>query len=338
MGTVITTTDSKELPSHFFKKSHKLVFSQLSLSPVEHDLFALFLSTLRQEDWDSFLNKEVTDSPEYDFGTQVLSEWFNVPKSNLFNVIKKPSEKLARQVIGIMDEKEKKFKFIPLFKSIEYSNGKLVISPNDKLMEEYLSVRQGHSQIPHVVFRKLHREYSKRLYSILCRFKDPSKTELHPFSIHDLYAHFGLLKENGALAKKTYANVGYLINRIIKPAISEIDSHEENIEFLIDEKSGNVGFSYKKEGRKVVGLQFLYRWNIQSYKKNIVSSQPLTYQDAESTFNAICASSSSERLILSKEEVSNLTPYISELLEKNKDINSAVFFDKFAKLNRYIKS
>ena len=37
----ITSAVSADIHSDFFKKSHALVFSRLSLSPVEHDIFSV---------------------------------------------------------------------------------------------------------------------------------------------------------------------------------------------------------------------------------------------------------------------------------------------------------
>lgn len=147
------------------------------------------------------------ESPHYTFSNQVLSEWFGVNKASLFNVLKKPSTKLAHQVIGVMNETEQRFRFLPLFKNVEYVNGSLTLVPNDLLINEFLCVSQGHSQIPHVTFRSLKRDYSKRLYSMLCCFKDPSKTELHYLTLDDLYANFGLLDQSGKLVKKTMVNL-----------------------------------------------------------------------------------------------------------------------------------
>ncbi|MBT2979880.1 replication initiation protein, partial [Vibrio anguillarum] len=53
--STITSTATTDIHSDFFKKSHALVFSRLSLSPVEHDIFALLLSRLHKDQWDDFI-------------------------------------------------------------------------------------------------------------------------------------------------------------------------------------------------------------------------------------------------------------------------------------------
>jgi hypothetical protein len=48
---LVATVNMSQLTSEFFKKSHRLVFSQSQMSKVEQDIFALFLSRLDKGDW-----------------------------------------------------------------------------------------------------------------------------------------------------------------------------------------------------------------------------------------------------------------------------------------------
>tara|TARA_B100001094_G_scaffold333445_1_gene412467 strand:- start:9919 stop:10947 length:1029 start_codon:yes stop_codon:yes gene_type:complete len=336
LNTIIETKESTQLAGTFFKKAHKLVFSQLSLTPVEHDIFALFLSRLKKQDWDDFLTRKTLDSPCYTFSNRVLSEWFGVDKANLFNVLKKPASKLAHQVIGVIDDDEKRFKFLPLFKHVEYVQGSLTLVPNDMLINEYLCVSQGHSQIPHVTFRNLKRDYSKRLYSMLCRFKDQSKSELHYLTIDDLYANFGLLDQSGKLVKKTYGEFAYLMNRIIKPAIKEIAEKEPDIEFLVDQSSGHYGFCYRKQGRKVIALKFLYHWKLSTaYQEKQVYTklvqEPSAYDRALQTLELISKTPKDKlsSIQLTKKELAHLTIHIPSFMKEGVTMDME-FFSKLS--------
>lgn len=338
MSTVIKTTETTELAGTFFKKAHKLVFSQLSLSPVEHDIFALFLSRLKKKDWDDYIDRKTLESPHYTFSNQVLSEWFGVNKASLFNVLKKPSTKLAHQVIGVMNETEQRFRFLPLFKNVEYVNGSLTLVPNDLLINEFLCVSQGHSQIPHLTFRNLKRDYSKRLYSMLCRFKDPSKTELHYLSLEDLYANFGLLDQSGKLVKKTYGEFAYLMNRIIKPAIEEISHQESDIEFLIDAKTGNYGYSYRKKGRKVVAIKFIYKWRFESHETSPLNQLNSAEAQAEAMYHSILKSTFDElsALELTASDIAHLTEHIPSLMQRGCVLDTD-FFRKLSMIQQALK-
>ena len=295
----ITSTVSTDIHSDFFKKSHALVFSRLSLSPVEHDIFALLLSRLHKDQWEDFIAGKTPISPSYEFKSGVLCDWFGTEKDDLYNILYKPSERLAGKKIGVTQEGDS-FDFIPLFKRVKYKNGTLTIKPNDELITEYLGISQGHAQIPHRSFRQIKTEHGKRLYTMLCRFKS-ANTELHPQSIEDLHGFFGLLDKQGELLKKTYAVNANFIKRIIKPAILEIEEKESSIKFLIDEKTGNYGFSYIKEGRKVVGLKFLFKWD-QSEHGKVESKKELTYEDAVKTYRDLMSGS---ECIPTEEELEN---------------------------------
>ena len=260
---LVKTERIGQLTSDFFRQAHRLVFSQLSMSPVEHDIFALLLSRLDKDHWvvsDTSVSTPPTiPSPHYSFTSNVLCEWLKVDNRSLYNVIKDPAKRLSEKTIGLQEPNKRRFIFRSLFKQVSYEDGVLTIVPNDLLMNEYLCLSQGHSQIYNDTFTALETDYAKRLYTALCRFKY-GQGKLNPFSLEELHAFFGLLDEKGKLIKKTYARTNSFIERIISPAIREIESKELRIKFLIDEKTQNLGWSYKKQGRKITHIEFLFYW------------------------------------------------------------------------------
>lgn len=260
---LVKTERIGQLTSDFFRQAHRLVFSQLSMSPVEHDIFALLLSRLDKDHWvvsDTSVSTPPTiPSPHYSFTSNVLCEWLKVDNRSLYNVIKDPAKRLSEKTIGLQEPNKRRFIFRSLFKQVSYEDGVLTIVPNDLLMNEYLCLSQGHSQIYNDTFTALETDYAKRLYTALCRFKY-GQGKLNPFSLEELHAFFGLLDEKGKLIKKTYARTNSFIERIISPAIREIESKERRIKFLIDEKTQNLGWSYKKQGRKITHIEFLFYW------------------------------------------------------------------------------
>lgn len=315
---VITSTAITDIQKEFFKKSHELVFSQLSFSPVEHDILALLLSRLHKDHWQDFISGKSPTSPNYQFNSDILSEWFSVKKDDLYVTLNKPAERLSEKAIGVRNGNS--FDFIPLFQRITYKNGVLTVKPNYELMNQYLGISQGHAQISHSCFRKIRSEYAKRLYSMLCRFKT-FETELHAQTIEELHAFFGLLNKQGKLEKTTYEKNSYFINRIIKPAIAEIDAKEPEIFFQTDEKTGNKGFAFIKQGRKVTGIKFLFNWQ-SIVEKNCSNNMPkLSYDDALIAFVDVME----KRRIPNGLEIENLKKYLVQIGSEGYELNSGFF-------------
>ena len=327
VGQIIETETSKDLPSIFFKKAHQLVFSQLRLSSVEHDISALFLTRLNKEHWQDHIENKAIPAPTYTFTNDVLTDWFGVNAQALFATLYKPSKRLASRSIGITDSEKGSFEFYGLFKKVHYKDAKLVLVPNDLLIREYLCVSQGHAQIPHVSFRKLKKEYAKRLYTLLCRFRD-QKTELHYQSISQLHNFFGLVNEHGELIRKTYARSNDLVTRIIKPSIAEIASIEDRIEFLYD-NDGNYGFTYQRKGRKIEGIKFLYEWKSRRQSQLNTEKSPSfdetdisAYSLAVATYFKISSlDENAPEAVASVDELNNFCLNIHELKENKFEID-----------------
>lgn len=260
----ITTEHSKELPNQFFKKSHELIFSQLALTAREHDMMALFLSRLNREHWVDFLEKRDIHAPQYTFHADVLKDWFGLSSKQLYPTLRPVAERLSGRKVGLANDSAEEFDFIPLFARVKYSKGALTIVPNSELINAYVDYSAGHAQINHHAFRGLKFEHSKRLYTLLSRFKD-SGTQLHPQKIDALHALYGLLDEKGKLLKTSYSQNKVFIDRCIKKPIDEMSKCVEvskDLEFLIDPKTGNVGFAPVMQGKRIIAIEFLYRWKM----------------------------------------------------------------------------
>lgn len=343
---LVETFKMSQLTSEFFKKSHRLVFSQSQMSKVEQDIFALFLSRLDKGDWgidDSEKAKIgldkgiVVQAPCYTFSSGVLCEWLSIKPDDLFNTIKGPSERLSGQKVGLRDDCQKKFTFRTLFKEVSYSNATLTIIPNEMLMTEYLCLSKGHSQIDHKVYRSLSTS-AKRLYTMLSRFKDPIAGKLHPFSVNDLQAFFGLLDEKGQVAKKTYTQIGPIMSRIIKPAMEEIAAHEPLIDFIYDNESGKLGYHYIKSGKKVTHVEFLYSWRnpkLISQKEaderaKLAAEDPAwQLENAECTYELVSNFQPNDTGNPTSEELTNMMMNVSHLLSKGMVMDTA-FMVKYA--------
>ncbi|MFM2588206.1 replication initiation protein [Vibrio sp. TBV020] len=258
----ITTEFYKELPQNFFKKSHELIFSRLGLTAREHDMLALFLSRLHKDHWTDYQAGKDVFAPQYTFHSDVLKDWFGLSSKQLYPTLKPVAERLSGRKIGIVNDDVEMFDFLPLFSRVKYKSGALTVVPNAELMAAYLAQSAGHAQVNHQSFRALKSEHSKRLYAILSRFK-AHNTKLHPQSIKQLHGLFGLLDERGVLAKSSYGNNKVFIERCIRNPINEMSrctDIQKELEFLIDEKTGCYGYRPIYSGKKIVQLEFLFRW------------------------------------------------------------------------------
>lgn len=336
-GEVVETGGMNDLPVTFIKKSHKLIFSQLRLTPIEHDMFALFLARLKANHWDSFVAGDAIQAPCYKFNNEALSKWFEVEVSALYSLLKEPSSRLIERSIGIEDGDS--FQYLTLFKKVQYKNGDLTLVPNDLLMNEFLGVSHGHAQVPHRIFRRLRREYSKRLYTIFCRFQ-AEHTILHEIPIESFYAYLGLLDAKGQLTRKTYSRITELVDRIIKPAIKEIDELEPNIRFEYCDK-GQYGFELKRHKRKVVAIKFLFSWvapenKEEAQERATLGDEPAPFHRALQTYAVVQCMDPNQVPVLEVVELNHMMRHVNDLQQKGYMLDAA-FMTKFATVMSHAK-
>lgn len=249
---------SDKLPKHI-KKGHQLVFSRQDLSAREADIFALMIAHMKADDW-------LTTTPHYEFTSNQLSEWLGVESKHVGSNLSPVANRLASRKIGIKVETNKgdtEFDYRPLFKHIAYKNGVLTMVPNDMLKSEYIEYNQGFALINTRNFFDVKKEYSKRLYELLSRFKDKG-FEMHQQKLDELKGVFGLLNEAGKLKKDkiSFKNNSVFMKRCIRESIKELSEHPQIRKELLflESSSGEKGFEVVKKGRTITGVKFLFRW------------------------------------------------------------------------------
>ncbi len=257
----VNTAKKHTLPKQF-KKAHKLVFSQQDLTQREADLFALMIAHMKPEDWDN------NETPVYEFTSTQLSRWLDINPKELAKTLKPVADRLTKKNIGLPVDDEnddvQEFDFISIFKRVKYKDRKLTMIPNDELREAYIEYNNSYALINTQSFFSLKKEYAKRLYEILSRFKGGG-TYLQTFDISDLKGLFGLHDPGGKIksGKRSFANNSVFIERCIKASIRGIkDDPETNQEILFfDSPDGSThGYEVYREGRKIAKIKFLYRW------------------------------------------------------------------------------
>ncbi|PMH44885.1 RepB family plasmid replication initiator protein [Vibrio sp. 10N.286.49.B3] len=246
------------LPKHI-KKGHKLVFSRQDLSSREADLFALMIANMTPTDW-------VDQSPVYQFASHNLSKWLDLDSKHIGTILRPAAKRLNSREVGVESKSANgdiEFQYEGLFKHISYKKGVLTMIPNDMLRSEYIEYNQGFALINTKNFLELKREYSKRLYELLSRFKD-SGTHIGTRSIEELQGLFGLLTESGKLKsdKTSFRNNGVFLQRCIRDSIQELMEHPQTSKELVffEGSSGAIGYEPVKNGRTIVALEFKVRW------------------------------------------------------------------------------
>lgn len=248
---------SDNLPKHI-KKGHQLVFSRQDLSAREADLFGAMMAHMKPEDWKG-------SPPAYQFTAKQLSDWLGISLRHLGSNLRPVAKRLSNRSVGIKDASDEKFKYRSLFSEIEYKDGLLTMIPNYKLRAEYIEYQNGFALINTINYFDVDREYPKRLYEILSRFKS-SRYELHELSIDTLKGLFGLLDEKGKLHKNkgSYAKNSVFMSRCIRDSIDYLSNHPQIKKELLFYKGkgskGNMGFEIVKRGRSITGIKFLFRW------------------------------------------------------------------------------
>lgn len=249
---------SDNLPKHI-KKGHQLVFSRQDLSAREADMFALMIAHMKESDWD-------TSTPHYEFTSHQLSGWLGVESKHIGSNLSPVANRLASRKIGIKVDNLKgdtEFDYRPLFKHIAYKKGVLTMVPNDMLKSEYIEYNQGFALINTRHFFDVKKEYSKRLYELLSRFKDKG-FEMHTQKIEELKGTFGLLDEASKLKKdkSSFKNNSVFMKRCIRDSIRELSEHPQISKELLflDSDKGDKGFDLVKKGKTIVGIKFLFRW------------------------------------------------------------------------------
>lgn len=339
------STNPKNLPKHI-KKGHELVFSQQDLTAREANLFGLMVANMKPEDWDK-------QTPEYKFTASQLSEWLGLNNRAIGSQLKQVISRLASRKIGIIIEKQgdTEFEFTPLFKKATYKDRVLTLIPNDALSKEYIEYNQGFSLINTKSFLGLKREYTKRLYEILSRFKTDG-TNLKPIEVEDLKAFMGLLNEDGSLKsnKSSFKNTSVFLSRCIKESIEELnDDPKTNKEIVFLESEDGLGFRLHKHGRNIHAVEFLYRWinvpnpveklNFEESKRNITrletkrltTEEPLTNEELGLlAFSYRSIGEDDKALAIEQALVNRREPTAPEGNEEN----DKSFLDKLAELER----
>ncbi|WP_158678247.1 replication initiation protein [Pseudoalteromonas sp. T1lg23B] len=274
-------TDEHYEPDHFpdkvitktglpdqIKKGHELVFSYQDLSKRQADVFALMMASMHEDDWSK-------GSPVYEFTTTQISDFLDIDKRSVRSIIKPVCNELTKKNIGL--ENGSNFEFYPIFSRIRYEGGVLKMKPNPELRAAYIDYKKGYALINTKNYFGLDKEYTKRLYEMLSRFKNHGT--IHPIAINALKGMFGILDEKGEYKsdKRSYKATAVFINRCIKQPMEEMRNNlvvsKEMVFPDSATKKGAYGFELIKRGKTITHIKFTVKWVSKSSETSIELNQ-----------------------------------------------------------------
>lgn len=208
-------------------KSNKLVEASYNLTLWEQ---RLILATLSGLDSRKKISQDVVlTSSEY-------AELMQVPVKNAHRELYQATEKLyERSVIIKHDDYIEEFRWIQRKAIYHKGEGKVSFTWSEDILTYISQLERRFTQYRLADVAKLNTSYAIRVYELLMRFNQTHERwiKLEDFkSLLQLQDKYQLFRD--------------LNKRVIKPAIKEINQ-SSNLE---------VFYSTKKQGRKVVGLQF----------------------------------------------------------------------------------
>ncbi|MBW8191338.1 replication initiation protein [Neiella marina] len=280
----VVVRDIQRLSANF-KKSHGLLMAFQSLTPMEHNALALFLTRIKKDmvelpPVDMSVPYEKRDAnlevPTFTFDQNVLCEWFDIAPDQLATRLNEVAEKLMFRKMAFRDMAKKggveSFDYKQIFQRIVYHRGRLTFVPAPVSWRDLVDESRGFALIDHAAFRKIPSEYGKRTYALLSRFKR-SEDNLGAHKIDELQKLYGVVDNAGKPLKSSLVRPSMFVERVIKKSIAEIEEIKASgvsmagLSFHIDDKSGEVGYRVTRRGKRIDTIEFLYSWDGQALKE-----------------------------------------------------------------------
>lgn len=203
------------------------------------------------------------DFYEYEFSAADIAKFINADKHNLYKeAAKKAIEKRLFNCNLKVWEKEEDwgneddYELIHLFKKCKYKNGVFTMRMDDEAKSLFLnlSVKGNFTEIPIAPILEMKRKSSIRIYELIC------EKLMSCFPYADRHTTINISLEELRMVtdreeKKSYGQSGHVRERILKPAIEEIEE-AANWKIIVN----NI-----KHSRKIVGFE-LDVWTRHGYE------------------------------------------------------------------------
>lgn len=158
---------------------------------------------------------------EYEFSAADIAEHMHMNKKNLYHDAMEMTEKRLFNC-NLKKGTEKKHELIHLFKKCTYNDGIFTMKVDDEARELFLELKRDFTEIPIAPILLMKNKNSIRIYELICK-KFMSKFPYAAVSTTVNVSLEELLKVTERGDKKSYEQSGHVKERVLKPAIKEIE-------------------------------------------------------------------------------------------------------------------
>jgi plasmid replication initiation protein len=220
-------------------------------------LFRLVISQCRKRDEELY---------SYDFKITDLAKALGIDSSNIYKDTETMCLNMMQMVLKYGGESiGKSWKMKHMFESCEYESktGIITIKLHEEMSELVLRLGGQFTQIPISSVLMMKSKYAIRLYELICEKMKNSRPH-DRFAVSILLSLEEIRSVTGTDKKKTYDKISNLKNKVILPAVQDIEAATKYKD--LEEYTGwKIIVTDEKKGRKVTGFS-LEIWDYNGYK------------------------------------------------------------------------
>lgn len=195
-----------------------------------------------------------TEFFEYEFSAAKIADYMNMDKFNLYREAMDMTEKrLFNCNLRIGTEKD--HELIHLFRKCTYKNGTFTMRMDEEAAQLFLKLGGQFTEIPIAPILVMKNKNSIRIYELMCQ----KMMHNYPHSTHATGIEISLdelRKVTETTGKKSYDHAGHFKERVLTPALQEIEKAAMWKTIVND----------KKRSRRIVGFS-LEVWTSTGYEK-----------------------------------------------------------------------
>lgn len=216
-----------------------------------------------------------TIQQEYDFDILEFKRLIDIEDcTNVYVYLKKLLKNIRDKSAWVTSADGKSESIISWFGSVTITKGtgKVKIKFDEKLQpylidlhQQYLEKRICYTTYNLMMVLKMKSKYGIRLYELIKSYENTSRWEFEIQELKELMCAFD--KDGKPLIPKTWSDFNHFKNKVIEPAIADINNSSDL----------HIGYDTECAGRKVVKVTFFYvRKTEEEFRKIFASGFPVT--------------------------------------------------------------
>lgn len=238
-----------------YREDNKMVVSNtfIKASHPEHmGLSAMKLLRL------TIMQVKMNDSEFFDveYRLQDLAPLFRTKPQNLYRDVVVASKKMMQSVLTVANHKGKVIKIYTIFRKWEYfeNTGTIRVRLNDDVAPLFLQLRKNFTRVPIAAVLSMRSKYGIRLFEAI----HEKMLSIYPYAGNAVEVSFTLdeiRRITNTEGQKTYDRISNVKDKILKPAIADIEGYNEWKILTTD----------IKRGRQITGF-ILQIWSRNGYE------------------------------------------------------------------------